>query len=127
MDIYRQNILDHYKNPRNFGPMEKPDSSHEEGNTLCGDKIKIEIKYKLKPDNEKTIDDIKFTGEGCAISLASASMLTEKVKGMTIEDIKKLRYDDIKEMLGTDLSPARIKCATLALQVLLKTIDHLIL
>ena len=122
MDIYRQKILDHYKNPKNFGKIEKPDAFFEEGNALCGDRIGMGIKVtKLETGNWK-LEDVKFNGEGCAISMASASMLTEKVKGINLEEIKKLRYEDIKKMMGTELSPARIKCATLPLQVLQKTV-----
>ena len=85
MDIYREIILDHYKNPRNFGHLTKPDAKVEEGNVTCGDRIIIEIAVK-----NGTLEDIRFSGEGCAISQASASMLTEKVKGMKLSGIKKL-------------------------------------
>ncbi len=121
MDIYREKILEHYKNPRNFGQLEKPDASYEQGNTLCGDRIRMDI----ETTGEKTLKTVKFSGEGCAISLAAASMLTEKARGMSIGEIKNLRYEDIKEMLGTDLSPARIKCALLPLEVLQKAIGLL--
>ncbi|MBI4999561.1 iron-sulfur cluster assembly scaffold protein [Candidatus Gottesmanbacteria bacterium] len=122
MDIYRENILDHYKNPRNFGRLDKPDVSYEAGNPLCGDVIGMEIKKRQMADGRWQMVDIKFWGEGCAISQASASMLTEKVKGMALEDIKILRYEDIKKMLGIELSPVRMKCALLPLEVLQKAI-----
>lgn len=138
MDIYRQQILDHYKNPKNFGKLDNPDAQFETGNPLCGDRIGMNVKFKVKrtqskiatPDEHqdeklKVIEEIKFSGEGCAISMAAASMLTEKVKGVNIEDVKKLKYEDIKKMLGIDLSPARIKCAMLSLEVLQKTISLL--
>ena len=119
MDLYREIILDHYKHPRNFGHLDKPDVVMEEGNVTCGDRIVMEIKYK------GTIEDIRFNGEGCAISQASASMLTEKVKGMSRKQMRKLSRIDIEEMLGTTLTPSRVKCATLPLEVLQKAMVSL--
>ena len=119
MDLYREIILDHYKHPRNFGHLDKPDVVMEEGNVTCGDRIVMEIKYK------GTIEDIRFNGEGCAISKASASMLTEKVKGMNKKQMRKLSRIDIEEMLGTTLTPSRVKCATLPLEVLQKAMVSL--
>lgn len=117
MDIYRENILDHYKHPRNFGHLGNPDVVMEEGNVTCGDKIIMEIKM-----NKDKIKEIAFSGEGCAISQASASMLTEKVKGMSIKKIMKLTLVDITAMLGTTLTPSRTRCATLSLEVLQKAV-----
>ncbi len=117
MDIYRQIILDHYKHPRNFGHLKKPDAKIEEGNVTCGDRIVMEIQV-----SDKKIQDVRFSGEGCAISQASASMLTEKVKGMKMTDVNKLSADDIIKMLGTTLTPSRTKCATLPLEVLTKAV-----
>jgi nitrogen fixation NifU-like protein len=122
MDIYRENILDHYKNPRNFGRLEKPDASYEEGNPLCGDVIRMEIKGRKMEDGRWKMEEVKFWGEGCAISQASASMLTERVKGESFEKIKDLTKDDVVSMLGIELSPIRIKCALLPLEVLQKAI-----
>lgn len=120
MDLYREVILDHYKHPRNFGHLDKPSVKVEEGNVTCGDRIVIEL--KVKSEKLKVIDDIRFSGEGCAISMASASMLTEKVKGKRPDDIMKLESRDIIAMLGTTLTPSRTKCATLSLEVLQKAI-----
>jgi nitrogen fixation NifU-like protein len=117
MDIYREIILDHYKHPRNFGHLEKPDAKIEEGNVTCGDRIVMEIKVK-----DNAVADIRFSGEGCAISQASASMLTEKVKGMKLEAVMQLKTEDIIKMLGTELTPSRTKCAVLPLEVLTKAI-----
>lgn len=117
MDIYREVILDHYKHPRNFGHLVKPDAKVEEGNVTCGDRIIMEIKV-----SGGKISDIRFSGEGCAISQASASMLTEKVKGMDTADVQNLGTDDIIKMLGTELTPSRTKCAVLPLEVLDKAI-----
>src|SRR3989338_4131760 len=130
MDLYRDVILDHYKNPRNFGHLMKPDVVTEEGNVTCGDKVVIEIKVKSpaspagrqKLKVKSVIGEIAFSGEGCAISQASASMLTEKVKGMTKAQILKLRTSDIIKMLGTALTPSRTKCALLSLEVLQKAV-----
>jgi len=123
MDLYRDNILDHYRNPRNFGKIENPDFQAEENNPLCGDKIKMEIKLLTTHYPLQTIQDIKFSGVGCAISMASASMLTEKVKGKSIAEIKNLKSEDILEMLGVTLTPTRLKCALLPLEVLHKAIS----
>ena len=117
MDIYRQIILDHYKHPRNFGHLDNPDAKTEEGNVTCGDRIVMEIAV-----TGGVVRDTRFSEEGCAISLAAASMLTEKVKGMKISDIKKLKADDIMNMLETTLTPSRVKCATLPLEVLTKAL-----
>ena len=121
MDIYRELILDHYKHPRNFGHLENPDVTQEEGNVTCGDKISMEVQLSTV-NSQLSIRDVRFWGEGCAISQASASMLTEKVIGMSIKNIMKLATEDILKMLGTSLAPSRIKCAMLSLEVLQKAI-----
>lgn len=121
MDMYRQVILDHYKNPSNFGHLPHPDAKVEEGNVTCGDRIVMEISV----DKGKHIKDIRFSGEGCAISQASASMLTEKVKGMKLDRLMKLKTKDITGMLGSALTPSRTKCATLPLEVLQKAVVSL--
>lgn len=112
-DLYREQILDHYRNPRNHGTLEPHDASHEETNPLCGDRIRIDL--RIDGDH---ISEIKFSGRGCAISQASASMLTEMVQGATIDDIRNLSAEDLLEELGIPLSPARVKCALLGLKVL---------
>lgn len=121
MDLYREIILDHYKHPRNFGSLDKPDASFEAQNATCGDKIKIEVIFEEK-NGQKRIKDVSFSGVGCAISQASASMLTEKIKGMVVEKIMKLKTEDIENLLGTKLTVSRVKCATLPLEVLQKLI-----
>ena len=113
-DIYREIILDYYRNPRNYGKIENPDISKRDSNPLCGDELEMHINLK---DNK--VSDVKFTGKGCAISQASASMLTELIMGKDFEYVKKLTKEDILENLGLpDLGPARIKCALLSLKVL---------
>ena len=111
--FYREYILDHYKNPRNFGRIEKPTLSHEEDNPLCGDVIGIDLLVK-----DGTVEDVKFRGRGCAISQAAASLLTERIKGMSLDDARNIGKDDILGELGIEISPARIKCALLSLKVL---------
>jgi nitrogen fixation protein NifU and related proteins len=111
--FYREYILDHYKNPRNYGRLENADITHEEDNPLCGDVVGMDFRIK-----DGTIDDIKFHGRGCAISQASASLLTERIKGLSLDDAKKINKDDVLGELGIDISPARIKCALLPLKVL---------
>ncbi len=104
--FYREYILDHYKNPRNYGRLENPDITHEEDNPMD---------FRLK---DGVIEDIRFHGRGCAISQASASLLTERLKGLALEDAKKIGKADVLGELGIDISPARIKCALLSLKVL---------
>lgn len=118
MNLYQQNIIDHYKNPRNRGEIENADFVVYEVNTLCGDGLKFFIKL----DNKKEkVEDVKFEGEGCAISQASASMLTEELKGMSLEEVKKnINKDFILEMLGVEINPARLKCALLSLECVKK-------
>lgn len=123
MDLYRDNILDHYRNPRNFGTLNNPDNNAEESNPLCGDKIAVQVKFKKGREEKMSIEEIRFSGEGCAIAMASASMLTEKVTGMQIDDVKKMKTKDILEMLGIELTPTRLKCALLSLEVVQKTLS----
>jgi nitrogen fixation NifU-like protein len=114
-DIYSELILHYYRNPRNFGKLDPHDIESRDSNPLCGDEVEIQV--KVSPDNK--IEDIRFHGKGCAISQASASMLTELAKGKPLEWVKELSKEDILKMLGTsDLGPARIKCALLSMKVL---------
>jgi len=120
-NLYRENILDHYKNPRNFGKLKNPSASLKLYNSACGDEIEMQIKFQMTNDKLQIIKEIKFSGQGCAVSMASASMLTEKVKGLTFQKIQNLTTKDILKMLGVSLSPSRLKCAILPLEVLQKT------
>ncbi|OGG16931.1 hypothetical protein A3D77_06010 [Candidatus Gottesmanbacteria bacterium RIFCSPHIGHO2_02_FULL_39_11] len=119
--LYRDYILDHYRHPQNFGTLENPDGASEEVNELCGDRIKMQIKFRIS-NFEFRIKDVKFYGEGCAIMIASASMLTEKVKGLKEDEIMKLNTDSVLEILGIELTPNRIKCAVLPLEALQKSL-----
>ncbi|NTV22984.1 MAG: SUF system NifU family Fe-S cluster assembly protein [Nanoarchaeota archaeon] len=112
-DIYQENILDHYENPRNFGHILNCTAKAHDTNPLCGDMFDFEVAV-----SEGRIQDVRFNGKGCAISTASASMLTEKIKNMTVEEAMKIEREDITEMLGVELSHVRIKCAMLPLKVM---------
>ena len=113
-DMYREFILDHYKNPRFHGVLEPADVSYEDDNPLCGDVIRID----LRVDSENRVVESAFSGQGCAISQASASMLMEEIQGKTLEELKEYSRDDMLDMVGIELGPVRLKCAMLALKVL---------
>ncbi|HET9030950.1 MAG TPA: SUF system NifU family Fe-S cluster assembly protein [Candidatus Aquilonibacter sp.] len=113
-DFYRDFILDHYRNPRNFGTLEQATASAEDINPLCGDQIRMD----LHVDESGVVNDVRFSGKGCAISQASASMLTEEIKGMKLEDVARLTKDIVLDNVGIGISPTRLKCATLGLRVL---------
>jgi nitrogen fixation NifU-like protein len=124
-ELYRDIILDHYKNPRNFGELADAEVTGEKDNPLCGDKIILNIKYKKLNINNKPqtiISDIKFSGQGCAISMASASLLTEYVKGKDVSILKKMTADDMVKLLQIEVSATRLKCALLPLEVLQEVI-----
>ena len=112
-ELFRENILDHYKHPRNHGTLEHPDISYEDSNPLCGDRIRMDINVK-----DGRIDAVRFSGVGCSISRAAASMLCEAVEGKPLEEVKRLSRDDVLEMLGIELGPVRLKCGMLALKTL---------
>ena len=111
-DLYRELILDHYQHPHNHGTIEGADISFEDTNPLCGDKIRIDLKVK-----DGIVEDVKFSGKGCAISQASASMLTDEIKGKSLEEVKKLDKQSVFDMIGIPLGPSRVKCALLPLKV----------
>ena len=112
-DLYREIILDHYKHPRNVGEIFHPSCSAEKDNPLCGDEFRMDLNIH----NDKVID-VLFSGQGCAISTASASLLTEYIKDKKIKDLRRLSKDDIVNLLGSELTPARLKCALLPLEVI---------
>jgi nitrogen fixation NifU-like protein len=113
-DLYREYILEHYKRPRNWGPMESPDLEAHDNNPLCGDELAV----MLKVDEQGKVTDIRFDGHGCAISQASASMASEEIVGKSIDEIIQLDRDFVLELLGIDISATRMKCAMLSLKVL---------
>lgn len=113
-DLYREIILDHYRNPRKKGRLDPADVDYEEDNPVCGDHIHL----TLQVDENDVIKAVGWEGEGCAISQASASMLYETLEGKTLAEAREIGKDDILEMLGIPLSPIRLKCALLSLKVL---------
>jgi nitrogen fixation protein NifU and related proteins len=112
-DLYRQNILDHYKQPRNFGELEDVDYEFEDNNPLCGDELKVQLKVE-----DGRVADVRFSGHGCAISQASASMASEELVGMPMDELVRLDRDFILDLLGIDISATRMKCALLSLKVI---------
>ena len=113
-DLYREVIIEHYKNPTYKGHLDPHDISFEDSNPLCGDRIEI----TLRTDDQGNVADARFDGRGCAISQASADLLVESIIGKPIEDVKQLNKEYILDMLGIDLGPVRLKCALLSLKVL---------
>lgn len=111
--IYREQILDHNKNPRNKGTLENPQFTYQDVNPLCGDEIRMDV----QTDGGR-VTDIRFSGRGCAISQAAASILTEMVEGQSLDDVKAISREDLLDELGVPISPARMKCAMLGLKVL---------
>ncbi len=113
-DFYKDFILDHYRNPRNFGRLEKPDAAAEDMNPLCGDQIRVE----LQVDEQGNVSDVRFSGRGCAISQASMSMLSESVKGKPLKEVATMPKETVLENVGIGISATRMKCAMLGLKVL---------
>lgn len=112
-DLYREKILDHYGNPRNEGTLEDADISYERDNPLCGDVVRLDLRLA-----DGRVTEARFGGQGCVISMASASMLTEEIKGRTVKELHEMDEEDILEMLGVDLGPSRMHCGMLPLRVL---------
>jgi nitrogen fixation NifU-like protein len=112
-DIYRQYILEHFREPRNHGHLEQPDIHAADTNPLCGDRIELDLRVR-----DGRVAEVRFEGRGCAISQAAASMLTERIEGATLEELRALTPADILEMLGVEIGPARQRCALLGLRVL---------
>jgi nitrogen fixation NifU-like protein len=117
-DLYRENILDHYKHPHNFSPpaaaLERVDFEAHDLNPLCGDELTVQLMI----DDEGRVEDVRFSGNGCAISQASASMASDEIKGMNVEEVLRLDRSFVLELLGIDISATRMKCALLCLKVL---------
>jgi nitrogen fixation NifU-like protein len=113
-DLYREVIIEHYKNPSYRGKLDPHDISFADNNPLCGDHIQID----LRVDKQGIVTEAMFDGHGCAISQASADLLMESIIGKPLDEVKQLKKDDILEMLGIDLGPVRLKCALLSLKVL---------
>ncbi len=112
--MYREHILDHYKHPRNFGKWKTCSVEHHEYNATCGDRVSFQLKF----DHVGHVSDVHFSGQGCAISIASASLISDEIKGKTIPQINALSRDTVQELLGITLGPARLKCAMLSLDTI---------
>ena len=132
-DLYRDYILEHYRRPHNFGVIDEPTASFEGSNPLCGDRIALQLGIEdadasyegsnplcgdritlMLGVKDGVVDRVAFTGRGCAISQASASLLTDEIKGKTVDEVAAVRADDLLDLLGIDISPARLKCAMLS-------------
>jgi len=113
-DLYRELIIDRYKNPHFRGSLDPHDISFEDDNPLCGDHIKIDLRI----DAEDRVSEVAFDGHGCAISQASADLLAESILGKSLDEVKKVGKQEILDMLGIELGPVRLKCALLSLKVL---------
>ena len=112
-DLYREQILEHYKRPHHWGELEDADLEFEDTNPLCGDELKVQLKIR-----DGKVSDVAFSGHGCAISQASASMASEEVVGMDVDDLVRLDRSFVLDLLGIDISATRMKCALLTLKVL---------
>src|SRR2546426_7973755 len=112
-DLYRDYILEHYRRPHNFGVIEEPTASFEGSNPLCGDRITMMIGI-----HDGVVERVGFTGRGCAISQASASLLTDEIKGKPVSEVAHLTSSDVLDLIGIEISPARLKCALLSLDTL---------
>jgi nitrogen fixation protein NifU and related proteins len=119
-DFYRENILDHYKNPRNHGHIDHPSAVAEGVNPLCGDELAIELKVE-----DGIVTDVRYNGRGCAISQAAASMLSDAVKGKPVAELSDIGKDDVLDELGIPLTPIRLKCALLSVGVLKVALNQL--
>ncbi len=108
-DLYRDYILEHYRRPHNFGVLESPTATYEGSNPLCGDRITMQLRVE-----DGVVAEVGFTGRGCAISQASASLLTDEVRGKPIADVAAFAATDLLELLAIEISPARLKCAMLS-------------
>ena len=111
--LYSETLLDHFRNPRNYGPLNDPDVSHESFNPLCGDRIRLELKFE-----NQTVTEARFVGDGCAISIAAASLLTELILKKTINTLKAITDEQLIAALESDIKPARLQCALLPLEAL---------
>ncbi len=110
---YREYILEHYRNPRNYGKLENPDVHAEDSNPLCGDQLGMDLMVE-----GDLVKEVRFQGRGCAISQSAASMLSEMIEGKTVAEVRALGKEDVLDALGVPISPARTKCAFLSLRVL---------
>ena len=111
--LYKEIVLDHYKNPHNFGELDPADYTAEDSNPLCGDQIRMDLRV-----DDGIVTDVKFNGRGCAVSIASASILTDMILGRPLDEVRQISKEELLDEIGIPVSPARMKCATLGLTVL---------
>lgn len=129
MDVYRELILEHWQNPQNFGEMKGADLVIDQVNPLCGDEITLYFRFGADSRRRKNADlrriaDVSFVGKGCAISIAAASILSEKMKGLSVKELSKITGEDVFKLLGGPVAPARLKCAFLPLEAIRKMISE---
>jgi nitrogen fixation protein NifU and related proteins len=117
-ELYKEKIIDHYKNPRNFKKLKRPDYEFKAANSVCGDEIAVYLKEK-----KGKISEVGFQGSGCAISLAGMSILSEKLEGMTKEEVESISNEEMLGMLGVDPKSPRVKCATLGLSAVVRALN----
>jgi nitrogen fixation NifU-like protein len=118
-DLYRDYILEHYRRPHNFWILEDPDARYEGANPLCGDRITMMLGIR-----DGVVAEVAFTGRGCAISQASASLLTDEIKGRPVAEVAAMTPDDVLDLLGIEISPARLKCALLSLDTVAHALEE---
>jgi nitrogen fixation protein NifU and related proteins len=119
-DLYRDYILEHYRRPHNFGVLDEPTATYEGANPLCGDRITMQLTVR-----DGIVEQVGFTGRGCAISQASASLLTDEIKGRPVADVAGFGATDLLDLLGIEISPARLKCAMLSFDSLQHLLDEI--
>lgn len=112
-DLFRETILEHHRNPSCHGSLENPDFAYEDSNPLCGDRVRMEFRVE-----DGRVAQVRWNGQGCSISQASASMLCERIEGRPLEEVKAITREDILDMLGIELGPVRLKCALLSLKTM---------
>jgi nitrogen fixation NifU-like protein len=120
---YKEEIIDHYKHPRNFGDLEEPFVQVRENNSSCGDMIEIKARLQITNNKSQTIKELKWRGVGCAVSTAAASMLSEKVVGMSKKELEDFGEKGVVDLLGGEINAGRMKCATLAYRAILKLFE----
>jgi|ETN01SMinimDraft_4_1059930.scaffolds.fasta_scaffold59996_2 nitrogen fixation NifU-like protein len=118
-EMYQEHVLDHYREPQNFGNLKSPTHKSHSFNPICGDDVTITLEIK-----DDKVEDVKFDGKGCAISIAAASLVTDAIKGKTLKEVMKINTKDILEMLGIEVSAPRIKCALIALETIHNAIKN---
>lgn len=121
-DLYQEDLLDHYKHPHNFGTLTDPSCRIQEQNSSCGDAMTLDVSVDGEGE-QAIITDVKFVGNGCAISMAAASKLTDHIKGKTLAELKTIDFEFMQNLIGTVISPGRVKCLTLSAKALMQVLN----